>query len=359
MKRRASVKVAVVAACVMVAGALLTGTANRGAAAGVVTFYTADGLDDYYAKVIPVFEQRYGLKVNTFTAGTGAVANRLALEKDHPAADVAVQYPPFTQADAKQGLFASYTPVEAGAIPASQKDPSGRWYAFMGDVSSWIYNPQLVTEPPVTFHDLLASKYHDRIAYSNPATADDGQMVVQTLVHVWDKDRAFSFLKQLEPSVKFHTTGTSYLDVLVSRGEVWIANGDLQMDLSDQINQNMNIRTTFLRPDAQSAPVAIAIPGTVSLVAGAPHKEAGQRLVAFLLSKEAQAHVTDVYGIPTRSDVPANDANAKAVASALKGVKVLYLDWDAVTANLKAWNDEWLKDVAQANGKQVDVKKPQ
>jgi hypothetical protein len=43
----------------------------------------------------------------------------------------------------------------------------------------------------------------------------------------------------------------------------------------------------------------------------------------------------------------------------LKGVKVLYLDWDAVTANLKAWNDEWLKDVAQANGKQVDVKKPQ
>jgi 2-aminoethylphosphonate transport system substrate-binding protein len=347
------------AACVVVAAGLLAGTAGRGTAAGMVTLYTADGLDDYYAKVIPVFEQQYGIKVNTFTAGTGAVANRLALEKDHPAADVAVQYPPFTQSDARQGLFASYTPIEAAAIPATQKDASGRWFAFMGDVSSWIYNPTLVTQVPVTFHDLLASKYHGKIAYSNPATADDGQMVVQTLAAVWDKDRAFNFLKLLEPSVKFHTTGTSYLDVLVSRGEVWIANGDLQMDLSDQINQNMNIRMVFLRSDPKSAPVAISIPGTVSLVAGAPNKEGGQRLVAFLLSKQAQMHVTDVFGIPTRTDVPADDANAKAVAKALEGVHVLYLDWDKVSANLADWNAEWLKTVAQANGKQVDVKKPQ
>jgi 2-aminoethylphosphonate transport system substrate-binding protein len=358
MGRGMRVRVALLGICALIAGGMLAAAAAPGVAAGVVTLYTADGLDDYYAKVVPIFEKQYGIKVNTFTAGTGAVANRLALEKDHPAADVAVQYPPFTQSDVKQGLFEAYTPVEAAAIPASQKDPQGRWYAFMGDVSSWIYNPSLVTEPPVTFHDLLASKYHGRIAYSNPATADDGQMVVQTLAHVWDKDRAFSFLKQLEPSVKFHTTGTSYLDVLVSRGEVWIANGDLQMDLSDQINQNMNIRMTFLRPDAQSAPVAIAIPGTVSLVAGAPHKDAGQRLVAFLLSKVAQMHVTDVYGIPTRTDVPATDANAKAVMNAMRGVKVLYLDWDAVTANLKDWNAQWLRDVAQANGKQTNVKKP-
>ncbi|HXX39887.1 MAG TPA: 2-aminoethylphosphonate ABC transporter substrate-binding protein [bacterium] len=347
-----------VAICALIAGGMLASTTMAGTAAGVVTLYTADGLDDYYAKVIPIFENQYGVKVNTFTAGTGAVANRLALEKDHPAADVAVQYPPFTQADAKQGLFAAYTPAEASALPAAQKDPQGRWYAFMGDVSSWIYNPSLVRQPPVTFSDLLRSELRGRVAYSNPATADDGQLVVQTLATVWDKDRAFNFLKQLEPSVKFHTQGTSYLDVLVSRGEVYVANGDLQMDLSDQINQSMNIRVVFLRADASSMPVAIAAPGTVSLVAGAPHQEAGQRLVAFLISKVAQQHVTDVYGIPVRSDVPATDARAKAVMNAMKGVRVLYLDWDTVSSNLKAWNAEWLKDVAQAYNKQTNVKKP-
>ncbi|HYM70532.1 MAG TPA: extracellular solute-binding protein, partial [bacterium] len=251
-----------------------------------------------------------------------------------------------------------YVPDEASAVPSDQKDPEGRWYAFMGDVSSWIYNPTLVKQAPVTFNDLLRSDLRGRVAYSNPATADDGQMVVQTLVAVWDKDRAFNFLKQLEPSVKFHTQGTSYLDVLVSRGEVYVANGDLQMDLSDQLNQNMNIRVAFLRADASSTPVAIAIPGTVSLVTGAPHKEAGQRLVAFLISKVAQQHVTDVYGIPVRSDVPATDAHAKAVMDALKGVKVLYLNWDTVSSNLKAWNAEWLKDVAQAYNKPTNVKKP-
>ena len=47
------------------------------------------------------------------------------------------------------------------------------------------------------------------------------------------EDKAFDYLKKLEKSAKFHTKGTGYLDVLLSRNEIAFANGDLQMDLDD------------------------------------------------------------------------------------------------------------------------------
>src|SRR5262249_40444162 len=74
-----------------------TQTGSSQPSLGNVTLYTADGLEAYYKQVIPMFEHQYNAKVNIVTDGSGAVVNRLLIEKDNPQADVVVTLPPFVQ----------------------------------------------------------------------------------------------------------------------------------------------------------------------------------------------------------------------------------------------------------------------
>lgn len=81
-----------------------TATGSASTSLGTVTLYTADGLETYYKQIIPAFEKQYNAKVNMVTDGSGAVVNRLEVEKNSPKADVLVTLPPFVQ-QAAQGGF--------------------------------------------------------------------------------------------------------------------------------------------------------------------------------------------------------------------------------------------------------------
>ncbi len=56
---------------------------------------------------------------------------------------------------------------------------------------------------------------------------------------------------------------------------------------------------------------------------GAPHADAGKKLIDFLLTKEAQSTVSEVaQGIPVRNDVHPTDASYKTIQSLLAGVEI-------------------------------------
>ncbi|WP_322072081.1 2-aminoethylphosphonate ABC transporter substrate-binding protein [Paraburkholderia bannensis] len=342
----------------MIAATLLQCAAMSAHAANAVVLYTADGLENLYRDVLPAFEKKEGVKVNIVTAGSGEVVNRANVEKDAPKADVIITLPPFIQQAQQSGLLQPYQSVNYKNVPAIAKATDGSWATFVNNYFSFAINPEVVKNQPKTFADLLHPDYSGKIAYSNPATAGDGMAVIILTTSLMGEDKAFDYLKKLEQSAKFHTKGTGYLDVLLSRNEISVANGDLQMDLDDAANGGLSLKPIFLAADASGHPTTFQLPYAIGLIKGGPNQDEGKKLIDYLMSTEVQSKVPDIFGIPGRTDVALTGKNGAAVKQAIEGVKLIPVDWNQVMAKKADWTTRWKNDVIGSSGKQLEVVKP-
>ncbi len=314
---------------------------------GTVTLYTSDGLESFYKAVLPKFEKEYGAKVNIVTAGSGAIVNRLILQKDNPEADVILTMPPFIQKAEQAGVLTPYNPPQSAKVSAKDKDPQHYWTMVMKDYASFVYNPALMEHPPVTFSDLLKPKLYDKIAYSNPLTAGDGIGMLILLRKTMGEQAAFAYLKRLEKNVKFHTQGTGYLDILISRGEISIANGDVQMDMDDK-ESGLSLQPFFLRLSADSKPVTFDDPYVIGLVSKAPNPRGGQALINYFFSRAVQTYAFNIWAYPARTDITVKGTNAVKLMKLIKGIQILNVDWNKIARQQEGLEKKWEKEVLYA-----------
>ena len=318
------------------AAVLIAGAAQ---AAGVVTIYSADGLHDgnpsWYGNEFAAFTKATGITVQYVEAGSGGIVQRVAKEASNTQADVLVTLPPFIQKAAADGLLQPYTP--AGADKIAGRDPNGYYQPVINNYMNFIYNGAVLKEAPKSFDDLLDAKFKGKIQYSTPGQAGDGTAVVIQVVHaLGGKDKAFAYLKQLQANNVGPSASTGKLTALVNKGEIYVASGDLQMNLA-QTADNPNIRIFWpAGPDGKRS--TFALPYYIGLVKGAPNAENGKKLIDFLLSAEAQASVGPVaQGVPVRSDVKPS----AEVTKVMEGVDVWTPDWNGVLKDLQADVAAW------------------
>jgi len=273
--------------------------------------------------------------------GSGVVMDRVAKEKSNPQADILVTLPPFIQKAAADGLLQPFTPAGADQIAAGEKDPGGRYYALVDNYLSFIYNAKALQFPPKSFADLLDPKFKNKIQYSTPGQAGDGTAVMLLVNEVFgSKDSGFDYLKKLQTNNRGPSSSTGKLTALVNKGELWVANGDLQMNFS-QMADNPNIQV-FWPTGADGTRTTFAIPYYIGLVQGAPHAEAGKKLIEFLLTAEAQTMVSAIaQGMPARQDVHPTDANFHQLQTMMSGVKIWNPDWAQVLSDLKSDVARW------------------
>lgn len=314
-------------------------------ARGVVTLYSADGLHDgspnWYQTQFDAFTKATGIKVQYIEAGSGVVVDRIEKERYNPQADVLVTLPPFIQRAAADGLLDAYTPAGASEIPADSKDPHGRFYGLVNDYLCFIYNAAQLKEPPATFTDLLKPDFKGKIQYSTPGQAGDGTAVMLQLIHAFGSaDAGFGYMQKLQANNVGPSSSTGRLTGLVNKGELYVANGDVQMNIS-QMAQNPNIRILFpAGPDGTRS--TFAIPYYIALVHGAPHSANGKKLIDFLLSLPAQETVSSIaQGLPVRQDVHPTDATYKRIRAVMQGVTIWSPDWAAVQKHLQADVARW------------------
>ncbi|RBP04191.1 2-aminoethylphosphonate transport system substrate-binding protein [Roseiarcus fermentans] len=324
--------------------ALLLSAAFAGhafAASDVVTVYAADGLHDgkgsWFETQFDAFTKATGVKVQYVEAGSGGVVERVAKEKSNPQADVLVTLPPFIQRAEAAGLLQPFTPAAAAQIDGGDAS----YQPLVNNFQNFIYNAATLAEAPKTFADLLDPKFKGKIQYSTPGQAGDGTAVMLQVIHAFgSKDAAFDYLKKLQDNNVGPSSSTGKLTALVNKGEIYVANGDLQMNLS-QMADNPNIRVFWpAGPNGERS--AMPLPYYVGLVAGAPDAENGKKLIDYLLSKEAQETVSSVaLGAPVRKDVTPTDANFVKLHEAMKGVTVWTPDWSQVVKDLPADVARW------------------
>ena len=311
------------------------------AASDVVTVYAADGLHDgkgsWFETEFDAFTKATGVKVQYIDAGSGGVVERVAKEKSNPQADVLVTLPPFIQRAEAEGLLQAFTPAAADQIAGGD----GSYQPLVNNYQNFIYNSAKLGEAPKTFADLLDPKFKGKIQYSTPGQAGDGTAVMLQVIHAFGaKDAAFDYLKKLQDNNVGPSSSTGKLTALVNKGELFVANGDLQMNMS-QLANNPNIKVFWpAGPNGERS--TMPLPYYVGLVAGAPDSENGKKLIEFLLSKEAQATVSSIaIGVPVRKDVTPTDANFAKLHDAMQGVTVWQPDWAAVLKDLPADVARW------------------
>ncbi|MFV0132845.1 2-aminoethylphosphonate ABC transporter substrate-binding protein [Streptomyces sp. HMX87] len=334
------------AVCLLALPLTACGTGTAASDPNVVTVYSADGLkgehgDGWYDQVFEDFENETGIKVEYVEGGSGEMVQRAVREKSNPQADVLVTLPPFIQqADAK-GLLQKYVPKGADQVSGADKAPNGTWTAVVNNYFGFIYNKKELKQAPTTWEELLDGTYENKLQYSTPGVAGDGTAVLIKAMHDFGGEKpAMEYLKKLQANNVGPSASTGKLAPKVDKGELLVANGDVQMNFA-QSKTMPNLAIWFPAREG-GRPTTFALPYAAGLVTDAPHSENGRKLLDHLLSRKAQAQVSEIGGgFAARQDIEATDANADELTRLMNGVEVFEPDWDDIEENLTSYVDSW------------------
>ncbi|QFZ76154.1 2-aminoethylphosphonate ABC transporter substrate-binding protein [Streptomyces fagopyri] len=325
---------------------------SAAADAKVVTVYSADGLkgengDGWYDQVFKDFEKQTGIKVEYVEGGSGEVVQRAVREKTNPQADVLVTLPPFIQQADGKGLLQKYAPKGSDQVGGADKATDGTWTSVVNNYFGFVYNKKELKQAPTSWDGLLDATYKNKLQYSTPGVAGDGTAVLIKAIHDFGgKDAALAYLKKLQANNVGPSASTGKLAPKVDKGELLVANGDVQMNYA-QSRDMPNLGIWFPEATDKAAggagkPTTFALPYAAGLVTKAPHTENGRKLLDFMLSAKAQQQVSEIGGgFSARGDVKATDANAIALTKLMDGVEVFAPDWTDIDKNLTSYVEDW------------------
>jgi iron(III) transport system substrate-binding protein len=148
-----------------------------------------------------------------------------------------------------------------------------------------VYNTRLVKpeEAPQSILDLADPRWKGQVALADPRFGSTSFHVAALYVALGDEN-ADEFFRKLKANDVKIVPGNSVVLDLVARGEAKVGLTDTD-DVNVAIEDKQPVAMVFPDRDGMGVPV---MPNMVSLIAGAPHPEAGKRLIDYLLSQEVE-----------------------------------------------------------------------
>jgi iron(III) transport system substrate-binding protein len=222
---------------------------------------------------------------------TVGLVRTLMEEKGRPRADV------FWNSEAahtvrlkRAGVLAPYDPPppEAARIPAQYRDPEGYWFGFAARARVLMVNTNRVPagEWPDSMWDLLDPRWRGQAGFVRPVTGTTLTHVT-ALFEVLGVQETHRFLQGLIANECAFPPGNGRLAQLVGEGQIAFG----FTDTSDyRLVRHAGKPVEAIYPDQKDASAlgTLLIPNTVSLVRGGPNPDNARRLLAFLLSDEAE-----------------------------------------------------------------------
>jgi len=244
-----------------------------------------------------------------------------------------------TIALANEGLLASYDSPSAADIPEKFRDSEHRWTGFGARARILIVNTELVPdwESEVTgMDDLVDPKWAERGLRTGMALPLTGT----TLTH-------FAALMEVlgEEETRAHIAAIKAADVELMKGNAHVmrqvCEGNIAFGWTDTDDFNVGLEggapVVAVYPD-QGGIGTMVIPNTVAILKDAPHPDAAETLVDWILSKELEAKLAASRSaqIPVRPDVPRPD-HVRSTAD----FDVMDVDFAAVGERISARLEEF------------------
>ena len=190
---------------------------------------------------------------------------------------------------------------------------------------------------PKCYADLIKPEYQGQIQYPDPRVSGTGYSLISTFSTLWGEEKAFDYLKKLEPNLMQHTkTG------LASN---YLANGTVAIDLGFML--------VYPREKKNGAPVEGILPcegvgyslGGASIIKGSRNLDNAKLFMDFVLSKEAQEipwKESDSYQLPT--NIHAEPAPGFLPAGKLKLVDIDFMKFGTDQEG-KRLTQRWVSEV--------------
>jgi iron(III) transport system substrate-binding protein len=293
--------------------------------------------------ILKDFEKETGIRVRAIfdteeTRSTGAM-NRLIAEKNNPQADVYWANEPFrAEVLRQQGLSAPYVSPSAEGIPDTFRDPDGYWTGFAARARVFIVHKNTAPRP-TSVRSYADPIWRDKAVIANPLFGTTTTQIA-ALFAVWGDERGRSFMQALRDNgVKLSPSNGDSAD-LVSRGEFAFSLVDTD-DAVNRMKQQQPVELVY--PDQGPDEIGcFIVPNAVVLIAGAPHPQAGRKLIDYLLTAETERKLaqSDAAQIPLHPNVP-TPPQLQPIDS-IKVMKVNYADiaakLQAIQPFLKSWS---------------------
>jgi iron(III) transport system substrate-binding protein len=240
--------------------------------------------------LVAKFEKLTGITVNVRSGDEDVLATQLAGEGSNSPADaVFTENSPALEYLQQKGLLAPVAPATLAHTPSRYNSPQGDWVGVSGRVSVLIYNTQLLkpSELPTSVMQLAEPQWNGKLAFAAGET--DFQPIVTSVAHTYGDAAALRWLDGLKANAgsRLYPDNETITDQ-VNRGQAAIG----------VINQYYwyRERAQVGASDMHSAIAYFAPrdPGYVIDVSGAgvlkssTHKAEAQKLLAFLVSAQAQ-----------------------------------------------------------------------
>jgi iron(III) transport system substrate-binding protein len=276
---------------------------------GTLTLYTTIAEKDLPAILKP-FEQKYGVKVNVWRAGTDKVLQRAVTESKAGRHDFdAVHFgAPEMEALAREKLLRPvsspvHKDLQPGSVPAHKE-----WAATILSVWVQAYNTNAVKKEdlPKTYQDLLDPKWKGKLGIE--VKNDDW---FATVVHLMGGEKqGLEFFRKLVATNGISPRhGHTLLNNMVVSGEVPMALTVYNYMPEQAKKKGAPIDWFALEP-------AVARANAIGVAREAPHPNAALLFYEYMLGPDGQKAMASVDYVPTNTRVD----------SPLKGVKIVQTD---------------------------------
>ena len=327
---------------------LLAPHLSRDAAESVNLYCSVD--QDQYLPIVRAFRESTGVEVKdqgeTEASRSIGVTQKLAMEKDHPVADVLWANEIMNTIYLRDlGVLAPLPAGVAAGFPEAWRDSKGTYVAFAGRARVILVNTKLLPDRkdwPTRVEDLLDPRFGGpgrAMAIAKPLTGTTYTHAVTLLTRDPAKGEAFwraVAARAAKGEIKA-ASGNGAVMQLVSDSSKGIAFGLTDTD-DARVAVTKGDPVEVIYPDQGEGEVGtLVIPNTVALVRGGRHAAEGERLLRWLVSADTEKGLAagPIANIPLRPDVPA-PAHVKRPGADFRPMSV---DWDAVGANRDRWND--------------------
>jgi iron(III) transport system substrate-binding protein len=267
---------------------------------GELLIYTSAQADDI-GLVAKAFEQKYGLKVTMWRAGSEKVLQRAVAEAkgNRHTVDLVETNGPELEMLHREGLAqAVKSPHLADIIPAA-KQPHGEWVGTRLNVFALAYNTKAVKKEdlPKSYEDLALPRWKGRLGIE----ADDNEWLAGVLAQIGEQKGVQIFRDIVQKNGISVRRGHTLLTNLVASGEVPLALTVYNYKAEQLKNQGAPI-------DWFAIGKAVARPNGAAVMKRAPHPHAAVLFYDFELSEEGQRILAKRDFVPTnrKVDTPLN-----------------------------------------------------
>ena len=296
---------------ILLALMLVLGCAGAAMAEETLVIYSARN-ERLNELVIPAFEAATGIKVEMITGSSGEVLQRVKAEVESGNVTVDIHWAADeTMLDANRDLFEPYVSTENDALlPEFQNDGANCFNNAYAEPNVMIVNTDMLAEMNIEvngYADLLQPELKGKIISADPANSSSAfQCLIGMLYGMGNgdpmSDEAWDYIDQFLVNLDGKIASSS------SQVYNGVANGEYAVGLSYE-DPCVELEAAGEHP----VKVVYAVEGTVfpgesvQIIKGAPHMEAAQKFVDFVLSEESQNTVAAELNLrPLRAGVPTN-----------------------------------------------------